>query len=63
MKEVVAEIFILIISLLVTAMVFFSLGMGKGKDVKRQQIQKQIIENNCGYHDPKTGEFTFGGLK
>lgn len=41
----------------------FCVGFLLGGAKAGSNMQKQIIENNCGYHDPKTGEFTWGGLK
>jgi hypothetical protein len=53
----------LFIGLFFGGAIFFFVGIFTERGYQKDLWKRQIIENNCGYHDPKTGEFTFGGLK
>ena len=59
MKEFIIESYLFIIG----AGIGILIGMPIGSLGGEEKIQKQAIENNCMYHEPKTGKLVWGSIK
>jgi hypothetical protein len=58
MKDTVG--ILVLVGLAVSIVLTYTAGRIVGFNIGKDSMQKQAVENNCGYYDAKTAEFKWG---